>query len=84
MSRETRLTTADYLQLIKEIKRLNQDPGVHGIIVQLPLQSDKPISQDKITNLVSPDKDVDGYVIVCAIDVSPVPPVSCFEWSSFS
>lgn len=49
-------------QLIREIKRLNEDPGVHGIIVQLPLQSDKPISQDRITNLVSPDKDVDGYV----------------------
>lgn len=50
------------MQLVREITRLNKDPGVHGIIVQLPLQSDNPISQDKITNLVSPDKDVDGYV----------------------
>lgn len=48
------------MQLVREIVRLNEDPGVHGIIVQLPLQSDKAISQDRITNLVAPDKDVDG------------------------
>lgn len=40
------------------IKRLNDDPGVHGIIVQLPLE--KPEETDKIVNLVAPDKDVDG------------------------
>ncbi|MGH7193342.1 MAG: tetrahydrofolate dehydrogenase/cyclohydrolase catalytic domain-containing protein, partial [Candidatus Saccharimonadales bacterium] len=40
------------------LERLNQDDGVHGIIVQLPLAD---IDQtDEIVNLVSPDKDVDG------------------------
>ncbi len=40
------------------IKRLNGDPSVHGIIVQLPLE--KPEETDKIVNLVAPEKDVDG------------------------
>lgn len=40
------------------IKQLNEDPSVHGIIVQLPLQD--PSKTDEITNLVAPEKDVDG------------------------
>ncbi|HUC89548.1 MAG TPA: bifunctional 5,10-methylenetetrahydrofolate dehydrogenase/5,10-methenyltetrahydrofolate cyclohydrolase [Patescibacteria group bacterium] len=40
------------------IKKLNKDPGVHGIIVQLPLE--KPEETDEIVNLVSPEKDVDA------------------------
>lgn len=51
-------TTED--ELVSEIDRLNHDESVHGIIVQLPLDSLNSISTDKITNLVSPDKDVDG------------------------
>lgn len=47
-------------QLIQKIKDLNQDPNVHGIIVQLPLDSDNPINADFITNLIDPNKDVDG------------------------
>lgn len=42
----------------KTIAELNQDPSVHGIIVQLPL--DDPSETDEITNLVAPEKDVDG------------------------
>lgn len=33
---------------------------MHGIIVQLPFDSDNSISSDKIVNTVRPDKDVDG------------------------
>lgn len=40
------------------IKKLNQDPSVHGIIVQLPLE--RPEETDDIVNLVAPEKDVDA------------------------
>lgn len=40
------------------IERLNADPLVHGIIVQLPL-ADVSLTDD-IVNLIAPEKDVDG------------------------
>ncbi len=40
------------------IKSLNKDETVHGVIVQLPLES--PAETEEIVNLVAPDKDVDG------------------------
>ncbi len=40
------------------IQKLNADPTVHGIIVQLPL--DDPSKTDEIVNLVAPEKDVDA------------------------
>jgi methylenetetrahydrofolate dehydrogenase (NADP+)/methenyltetrahydrofolate cyclohydrolase len=40
------------------IKLLNEDPSVHGIIVQLPLE--RPAETDEIVNLVAPEKDVDA------------------------
>lgn len=49
-----------FLQVLKCIASLNGDPAVHGFIVQLPLDSDKPINTEKITNAVAPEKDVDG------------------------
>jgi methylenetetrahydrofolate dehydrogenase (NADP+)/methenyltetrahydrofolate cyclohydrolase len=42
------------------IKQLNDDPGVHGVIVQLPLAD--PTETDEIINMVAPEKDVDGLV----------------------
>lgn len=39
---------------------MNDDPNVHGIIVQMPLDSDNKIDSHLITDTVSPDKDVDG------------------------
>lgn len=47
-------------ELVKEVDALNRDPNIHGIIVQLPLDSENPIDSNRITNAVSPDKDVDG------------------------
>lgn len=47
-------------ELIKVIDSLNQNSKVHGIIVQLPFDSNHPIDTNKICNLVSPLKDVDG------------------------
>jgi methylenetetrahydrofolate dehydrogenase (NADP+)/methenyltetrahydrofolate cyclohydrolase len=49
-------TEAELLQLIA---RLNGDPAVHGILVQLPLP--KHIDTSRILLAVDPDKDVDGF-----------------------
>ncbi len=45
--------------LIEAIEKLNADVDVDGILVQLPLP--KQISEEKIINLIHPDKDVDGF-----------------------
>ena len=45
--------------LLNEIEKLNNDSGVHGILVQLPLP--KHIDAEQILNAVSPQKDVDGF-----------------------
>ena len=49
---------ADVLALIDQ---LNNDPEIHGILVQLPLP--KHLDEDLIINSVSPAKDVDGFHI---------------------
>ena len=49
-------TQADLLALIA---RLNDDPAVHGILVQLPLPGH--IHEPAIVDAVSPLKDVDGF-----------------------
>jgi methylenetetrahydrofolate dehydrogenase (NADP+)/methenyltetrahydrofolate cyclohydrolase len=46
-------------QLLDLIGRLNEDPTVHGILVQLPLP--KQISEGPIIQAVAPLKDVDGF-----------------------
>lgn len=46
-------------KLIGKIKELNENPGVNGIIVQLPLP--KKLNTDKIINSIEPKKDVDGF-----------------------
>jgi methylenetetrahydrofolate dehydrogenase (NADP+)/methenyltetrahydrofolate cyclohydrolase len=59
-SRDIRLpqetTEAELLTLIKN---LNDDPLVHGILVQLPLP--KHINEDTIIMAIDPKKDVDGF-----------------------
>ncbi|XP_002737032.1 C-1-tetrahydrofolate synthase, cytoplasmic-like [Saccoglossus kowalevskii] len=47
-------------QLLAQIDKINRDSEFHGMIVQLPLESDNKIDVDTITNAVSPLKDVDG------------------------
>jgi len=46
-------------QLLAEIEELNNDPKIHGILVQLPLP--KHIDEQKVIEAISPDKDVDGF-----------------------
>lgn len=45
--------------LIELIQTLNQDPFIHGILVQLPLPGH--IAKQKIIETLSPSKDVDGF-----------------------
>lgn len=46
-------------ELLKKIDEINQDPETDGVLVQLPLP--KHISADKVTEKISPEKDVDGF-----------------------
>lgn len=46
-------------QLLDLIAKLNADPEVHGILVQLPLP--KQIAEDAVIRAVSPSKDVDCF-----------------------
>ncbi len=46
-------------ELLAIIDRLNTDPEVHGILVQLPLP--KHIDPETIIEKIHPDKDVDGF-----------------------
>lgn len=55
---ETAVETLDEADMPAAIARLNDDPLVHGIIVQLPLAD--PSLTDEIVNLIAPEKDVDG------------------------
>lgn len=46
-------------ELLATVARLNADPAVHGILVQLPLSP--PLDAAAIMRAVDPDKDVDGF-----------------------
>jgi methylenetetrahydrofolate dehydrogenase (NADP+)/methenyltetrahydrofolate cyclohydrolase len=46
-------------ELLQLIDKLNQDPKIDGILVQLPLPNH--IDDSKILESISPDKDVDGF-----------------------
>jgi methylenetetrahydrofolate dehydrogenase (NADP+)/methenyltetrahydrofolate cyclohydrolase len=48
-------------ELLSLIDQLNQDPSVHGILVQLPLP--KHIEEKAVINAIDPKKDVDGFHI---------------------
>ncbi len=46
-------------ELLSCVDKLNKDASVDGFIVQLPLP--KHINEQRITEAISPDKDVDGF-----------------------
>ncbi len=46
-------------ELLALIDKYNNDPTIHGILVQLPIP--KHIDEKKILNAINPDKDVDGF-----------------------
>ena len=51
--------TASEDELLSIVNELNNDPAVHGILVQLPLPDQ--IDSDKVLRAIAPEKDVDGF-----------------------
>ena len=51
--------TTTQADLLAVVDRLNADPAVHGILVQVPLP--KQIDPDVVLRRIDPDKDVDGF-----------------------
>lgn len=49
-------------ELLEQIQRLNEDPAVNGILVQLPLPGQ--IRVQRVIEAIDPDKDVDGFHMV--------------------
>ncbi len=45
-------------EAVNLIDSLNNNPAIHGIIVQLPLN--EPVHTERVVNSVAPEKDVDG------------------------
>ena len=62
-SREIRLAAdAGEGVLLSHIAALNEDPAIHGILVQLPLP--RGYDEKKVIDAISPEKDVDGFTPV--------------------
>jgi methylenetetrahydrofolate dehydrogenase (NADP+)/methenyltetrahydrofolate cyclohydrolase len=52
-------TTASQQEVEEQVKQLNADPRVNGILVQLPLPSH--LDEESVLKLISIEKDVDGF-----------------------
>ncbi len=69
MTKEVGMTSLEYkldaetseADLLTLIEKLNNDPAVHGILVQLPLPDH--LDSDLVINSIDPAKDVDGFHI---------------------
>ena len=64
-------------EVLALVERLNRDPKIHGILVQLPLP--KQIDPTKVILTISPDKDVDCFTpaSVGKVQIGLPGPVSC-------
>ncbi|HEY7900220.1 MAG TPA: bifunctional methylenetetrahydrofolate dehydrogenase/methenyltetrahydrofolate cyclohydrolase FolD [Caulobacteraceae bacterium] len=51
-------------EVLALVGRLNADPGIHGILVQLPLP--ESIESSRVIAAIDPDKDVDGLTLINA------------------
>ena len=56
---ENRSADISETDLLALVKKYNNDPDYHGILVQLPLP--RHIDENKIIEAISPEKDVDGF-----------------------
>lgn len=52
------------VELLALVHKLNDDPKVHGILVQLPLP--KHLNTDEVIAAIAPEKDVDGLTVTNA------------------
>jgi methylenetetrahydrofolate dehydrogenase (NADP+)/methenyltetrahydrofolate cyclohydrolase len=50
-------------ELLELVDRLNADPDVHGLLVQLPFPPGSPIRKAAVLERLHPDKDVDGLTV---------------------
>ncbi|MEM7618410.1 MAG: bifunctional methylenetetrahydrofolate dehydrogenase/methenyltetrahydrofolate cyclohydrolase FolD [Pseudomonadota bacterium] len=67
ISTEKRLDEAASFDEIKNtIQSLNNDEGVHGILLQLPLPSHLKDVQEDLVQMITPEKDVDGLTVTNA------------------
>ena len=71
-------------QLLGQVRALNANPAVHGLLVQLPLP--RHIDEKSVINAIQPDKDVDGFTpinvgrLVIGEDCFlPCTPAGCME-----
>ncbi|MBV9065449.1 MAG: bifunctional methylenetetrahydrofolate dehydrogenase/methenyltetrahydrofolate cyclohydrolase FolD [Methylobacteriaceae bacterium] len=51
--------TTSETDLLALVRQLNEDPAIHGILVQLPLP--KAVDATRIIEAIAPEKDVDGF-----------------------
>jgi methylenetetrahydrofolate dehydrogenase (NADP+)/methenyltetrahydrofolate cyclohydrolase len=56
--------SASQAEVLAAVETLNEDPAIHGILVQFPVPDH--ISQAAILATISPDKDVDGLTVINA------------------
>ena len=49
-------------ELMALVRDLNEDPAIHGILVQLPLPAQ--LDEEAVTQAIAPSKDVDGFHFV--------------------
>ena len=59
-------SSASEAEVIAVVDRLNADPAVDGILVQLPFPDPKRVSERRVIAHIDPDKDVDGLHVVNA------------------
>ncbi|MEH6545246.1 MAG: bifunctional methylenetetrahydrofolate dehydrogenase/methenyltetrahydrofolate cyclohydrolase FolD [Sneathiella sp.] len=62
-SEEIRLdVSATQEEVLSVVTRLNKDPSIHGILVQLPLP--KQVDEMAVLDAIDPAKDVDGFHVI--------------------
>ncbi|XP_054652228.1 C-1-tetrahydrofolate synthase, cytoplasmic [Dunckerocampus dactyliophorus] len=70
--------TATEEEILHSISEVNENSAVHGLIVQLPLDSVHKLDTEKVTNAVAPEKDVDGLTSINAGKLSRGDLSDCF------
>uniref|UniRef100_A0A667ZMZ2 C-1-tetrahydrofolate synthase, cytoplasmic n=1 Tax=Myripristis murdjan TaxID=586833 RepID=A0A667ZMZ2_9TELE len=66
------------LNVLHSIREVNENSSIHGLIVQLPLDSIHKIDTEKVTNTVAPEKDIDGLTSINAGKLSRGELGNCF------
>jgi methylenetetrahydrofolate dehydrogenase (NADP+)/methenyltetrahydrofolate cyclohydrolase len=71
-------------ELLSLVQKLNADPAVHGVLVQMPLPPQ--ISTNRIVASIDPDKDVDGFhplnagrLFTGLPALAPCTPIACIK-----